>query len=193
MTVVRCKGMDDFQRKLGRDMKLLRRRLDRAVAKTSRDAVGIVRRNSPKAFGELRESVHADDLMTGEYATVVGAPHAAAVEVGSRPHIVPLEELVKWVKLRGMQGLDKRGGIKSRFGSPARIGTTTAMHARSIATQIRAKQVNGATPIDAPEQIARAIQASIARVGTVPHWYVKNSLPAVASKLDRNIKKAIGD
>ena len=187
-TVIKCTSIADFERKLKRDLKALRKRVDKAVAKTSRGAVRLVVENSPKAFGELRESVHAESRSDGTHATVVSAPHAAAVEIGARPHLVPLENLIAWVKLRGIQGLDSAGRIKGRFKSGRKIGTTTAMQARNVARQIKSAGRGGVTPIDAPEKIARAIQAAIAKAGTQPHWYVRGVLADIVALLDSNIK-----
>lgn len=184
--VVRCTSIKDLERKLNRDMKSLQKRFNKAIAKTANGAVKIIRENTPKAFGELRESIHA----TSD-ATIVSAPHAAAVEVGSRPHVVPIDDLIRWVKLRGMQGLTSRGYLKSKFASSARIGTTTEGHARSIARQIKSMRVKRATPVDAPEIIARKIQAAIAHGGTHPHWYVKSVLDDVVSLLNRNMYEVI--
>jgi len=47
----------------------------------------------------------------------------------------------------------------------------------------------GALSIDAPEQIAKAIQMAITKHGTKPHWFVQNSLPAIMELLDAEIRK----
>lgn len=185
MATVECSSVADFQRKLARDMKRLRKQLDAAIVKTSHDAIPIIRKNTPKAFGHLRDSIHAGS-MADVIQTIVSAPHASAVEVGSRPHLVPLGELEKWVRLRGMQALNP----KFRK-SPEKHGTSTAMQSRSVGRQLRAMRVGGATPVDAPLQIAKAIQAAILKAGTMPHWMVRMSLPAIESKLADNMSKVL--
>lgn len=182
---------EQFERTLKRDLRRLQREADRAVRRTSRKAVRVVVRNIPIAFGELKDSLHAVDLPgPGHIAsTIAEAPHAAAVEVGSRPHLVPLDELVKWVKLRGMQGLSKAGRVRSSRWKATGMGVTTADHARRVARQLKGMRVNGATPIDAPEQIARAIQQAILHSGTKPHWYMAKSLPEIEAVLDAELHK----
>lgn len=165
----------EFERALKRDLNAIARRSKKAVERTAYGAVRIIKRNVPVAFGELSDSVHADAHGIAIPATVVGAPHAAAVEVGSRPHFVPLEELIKWVKLRGMQGLSRK---------------TKNQHAINIAAELKSRERNGSLDIDTPEDIARRIQAGILHNGTKPHWYVQASLPKIMELLDKNISKA---
>lgn len=49
---------------------------------------------------DLRVSVHAEFSALGQAALVCDAPYAVAVEVGSRPHWMPIEPLVKWVQVK---------------------------------------------------------------------------------------------
>ena len=122
-----------------------------AVDATAKAGVSAVKRRVPVAHGELREAVHAEERPTGA-AVVIDAPHAAPVETGSRPHMPPLAPLVEWVKLRAAQGLLSERQI-------GRLpGTTTASHARSIASALQGMERSGALDVDAPVRIARAIQ-----------------------------------
>jgi len=184
MKQVSCNSVEEFERRIRKDMAALERNLDNSIQKAVRSGAKIVESRSPKAFGELRESTSAKLEARGG-SIEVSAPHASAVEAGARPHWIPLDQLVKWVKLRGMQGLS------TRFGSPAKIGTTTEMYALSIARQIKGMQRKGATPVDAPEQIARAIQHSIANNGVAPTWFVKTSLPELERDLANHIERAL--
>jgi hypothetical protein len=181
-------SLKKFQTQFSRDMKKLQSTLKKGVMKTARDAVPIIRDKTPKAFGDLRHSIHSDDDRT-----VIDAPHACAVEVGSRPHLVPLKELTKWVKLRGMQGLTKGGRIKTSLANAnhGKIGSTTALHALSVASELKSMERSGSLAIDAAEQIARRIQQKILKSGTHPHWYVRQSLPAIRKVLGENIAKAL--
>ena len=43
------------------------------------------------------------------------------------------------------------------------------------------------------ERIARMIQQKIARVGTKPTWFVRNSLPKLRKLMDRIIKNRLRD
>ena len=166
------------------------KRVMRAVANTAKRGVKIVQENVPRAFGDLADSVHTEGL-----AIVTSAPHAGAVNNGSRPHMVPLEPLTRWVKLRGMQGLQQGGrDQRGRFlAGKAKLGPTTAAHAARVATQLQSMETDGALDVDAPEKIARAIQAAIAKNGTKPYAYAPKSLPAIVRTLDELVTAALPD
>jgi hypothetical protein len=104
--------------------------------------------------------------------------------------VVPLDKLIEWVKLRGMQGLTSRGRLKTSYGLKASIGSTTGKHAASVAAALRRLERGGSLSTGAPEQVARAIQARIAKVGTKPHWYVKDTLPEIERVLHVEIAEA---
>ncbi len=184
MPTVTVRSFGELQRLLESDARARARRVRSATRATSRKAVPVLKKRVPVAFGELRESAHAEATQSGAQ-TVVDAPHAVPVEVGARPHWVPLEPLVAWVKLRAAQGLL----------SPRQIGrlpgTTTQGHAISVAGQLRAMEENGALDVDAPVRIARAIQATLAKTGTPPHWYARDALPEIMMVLDREIRSAL--
>ncbi len=169
---------------LARHTRERQRRLQAAAVVAARQGTIVVKRRVPVAFGELRESVHAEERTRGA-AVVVDAPHAAPVETGSRPHTPPLAPLVAWVKLRGAQGLL----------SPRQVGrlpgTTTASHARSIASALEGMERGGALDVDAPMRIARAIQRAIAIGGTKPHWYARGALPDLRRILGAAIRDAL--
>lgn len=145
----------------------LKRKMARAARRAAQKHAAYLRRNMPVASSELRNSVQVQGTQV-----VVDAPHAAAVERGSRPHWPPLEPILEWVKLRGFQGLVSKKQL-------ARLpGTTTAAHATSISLAIHQHMGMTALSVDAPLKVAKAIQATIAKYGTKPQWYMRNSLPA---------------
>ena len=115
---------------------------------------------------------------------IVTAPHAAAVENGSRPHWVPIDPLIAWVKLRGMQGLNRSGR-----------GATTSIHAKSIKSELKSMQQGsrGAkfNSVDDAEEVARRIQYAIAHVGTKPQHYVLRAIPTIEGFLHEEIEIAI--
>lgn len=154
--------------------------LDKALRKTARKGASHVRRNVPVAFSELRDSVRA-----ARDSIIADAPHAAAVELGSRPHMPPLEPLIKWVKLRGMQGLNRRGNVVR--GASRLPGTTTEQWAIGIAKLIRDHEKHGAVGADVPRQIAWAIAMGIKKHGTKPHHYMSGSIPKVMEILDQQV------
>jgi hypothetical protein len=90
-----------------------------------------------------------------------------------------------------MQGLG--GRRRAKPGPRSLRGTTTKTHSENIADTLKRMEQNNSLAIDAPEQIARAIQVSISRYGTEPHWYMLKALPEVVSNLDVQIKQSIGD
>lgn len=151
----------------------------RAAAKGRR----VIKKNVPVAHGELRESIDNDDALI-----IVDAPHAAAVNFGSRPHTPPLEPLVAWVKLRGMQGLMTERQL-------GRLpGTTTKAAASGVAALLRAHEIRGPfgySPTDAAVQVARMIQFAISKKGTKPHHFIEKSLPELRAILGAELNSAI--
>jgi hypothetical protein len=182
--VYQVRGMKAFGQLFAKHQKERAKKLLAAVRRAAREAVGIVKRQVPVAFGDLRESVEAKNTERGA-AIVVDAPHAAAVEVGSRPHTPPLEPLEAWVRLRGMQALlsdRERGRLP---------GTTTKASAEGIGAELAKHVKDGASAADAPRRVAFMIQQKIARTGTMPHWYARASLPDIRRTLDAYMKDAL--
>lgn len=181
----RCRP-GELTRLINKHLGKVRGRLVKALDKTAKDGVETVRLRAPKAFGDLRSSVH---LVPGDNPrVVVDAPHAGAVEKGSAPHRPDFEKLVAWVKLRGMQGL-------TRIRSARLHGPTTREAALRVKDLLRAEVVKGPggrfSPVDAPERVALAIAKGIETHGTAPHWFVRDSLPTIAMRLGRHIRSAL--
>lgn len=177
-TIVECNGVADFNRRFSADMRARTRRIKKAIRKTARAGKRVVAENVPVAFGDLRQSLQTDD-----HRIFSDAPHAAAVENGSRPHFPPLEPLIAWVKLRGMQGL--RGGKLA--------GRTSRPAAKAVRNMLRNQEVDGALGVDAPRAVAYAIALAISKRGTKPHRYMGDSVPGVVEILDREIVAALPD
>jgi hypothetical protein len=171
--VVQVDSFAALQRRLKSDLKQKQKQFEAATRKTAREGVTYVRRNIPVAFGELRSSLHAEKSPP---AIVADAPHAAPVETGSRPHWPPFAPILRWVQFRGIQG---RLAPKRMKRLP---GTTTAGAAQSIAGQLGSRG-------EGAEGVARAIQASIAKKGTKPHWYMRQAIPDVRAILARNMDR----
>ena len=186
MPTTTVKSFAELDRLLERDARDRARQVRSGVRATSRRAVGILKRRVPVAFGELRESAHAEKTPSGA-RTVVDAPHAAPVEVGARPHWIPIEPLLAWVKLRASQGLL----------TPRQIGRlpgpTTQAHAISIAGRLQTMEKDGALDVDAPLRIAYALQAKLAKTGSPPHWYARDALPEIMTVLDTEVRRALAD
>jgi len=184
-----------------RDIKAKKRRLDDAVRKTTRATRNDVVRSIPRAFGELAESTHVEDGAPGRSAVISDAPHAAAVEVGSRPHTPPLAPLIAWVTLRGLQGLTPGGSVRKGGGTrrEAARSIATSLHGtmgRAGAASWRARTSGagslGQTDADpAVVAIARAIQRKIALSGTKPHRFMAQGVPLAVSWLDKFVPEAL--
>lgn len=171
MTAVRRVKASEFAEQFQKDMAALRARLVQATHETASTGAKLVAQNAPHAFGELADGVVPIELGSGAKIRST-APHSAAVEVGSRPHMPPVKPLLAWVRLRGMQGL--QNGAK---GAP-----------RAVAKMIRAQGSRNATPIDAAEQVAWAIAMGIKKRGTRPTWFVKSCLPEIKAILGANVR-----
>lgn len=95
MTVVYKVGsFKEFGQHLRKLLKKKQQRIKKEAArKTVEYAVVLIKENSPVALGDLIKSVHAEGTKA-----IVDAPHSVAVEIGSRPHMPPLEPLIEWAK-----------------------------------------------------------------------------------------------
>jgi len=178
------KSLAELGRLFARHQRERQRRITGAVRRTAKDGAPVMKSNVPVAFGELRESLAGKATERGGKIEA-DAPHAAAVEVGSRPHTPPLEPLIAWVKLRAAQGLLSAQELSKL------PGPTTATHATAVAAQVRGMEHGGAVDVDAPRRIAFAIQQKIAREGTMPHWFARRSLPQIVELLDAYVKDAL--
>jgi hypothetical protein len=180
-------SLSDFVKAFERHTKAREARVRAAVPKTARlTGHYAIEETIPVAHAELRDSLHTEDGPPGNAQLIADAPHSAAVEVGSRPHMPPLAPLIEWVKLRGMQGLSDSGRIK-----PTRDWRLRP--ARTVARALRAMQHGGSLSVDAPEQIARAIQHAISVRGTKPFHYMLRSVPFARSTLAELVKAALED
>ncbi len=208
-------------KQIAKDARKRDERVRRAVVKAAKITAETVRRDiAPKAFGELAESIHFGEALNGAYV-IADAPHAEAVEVGSRPHTPPLAPIIAWVRLRGIQGLLKNGGLakhallSKRDKSLQQINSSTsAMRiARMLREQLGSKKVTSKRAADwralaktlggnsrgsplvdeATLAVARAIQTKIAKFGTKPQRYMFSGVSVAMEALDRFVKVALED
>jgi hypothetical protein len=176
----------NLAKRIRADMQARQQRVVMATKQAALEGARIVRANEPEAFGDLRGSTKAETDGKKGGRIVASAPHAAAIENGSRPHWVPLEALVRWVKLRGMQ---------STIHGPHQ-GSTSFEHANRIGRQLQSARRDFAwlaTPVDAALEIARAIQHAIAKRGTRPHHYALRSLPGIRALLRAHVNASLPD
>lgn len=187
MTTVRRVKASQFAEQLAKDVRELRLRLVYATHEAAGTGAKIVAQNAPRAHGELADGVFSIRLLQGAKVRS-SAPHSAAVEVGARPHMPPLAPLVRWVKLRGMQGLQKgaRGAPRAvarmlRAQERVRVEGEEIMRGpnRGSIRFVKSRY----SPTDAAERVAWAIAMGIKRRGTKPTWFVRSSLPEIRAVL----------
>ncbi len=185
---IKVNGIQNLKPALERGAKRIRKACDAAVWKTAQSAVRPIRRRVPVAFGELSASVQAFPRgSNGNPVTSVDAPHAGAVEIGSAPHKPNFERLLAWVKLRGLQHLG---------GGPRKRGPTAGYQVPRVGAMFKGLVVGSSaiagshSPVDAAEQVARAISKGIEAHGTKPHWYVRESLGDIREILNEEMKAA---
>lgn len=133
----------------------------RAMVGAAHHGAEILASAAPVDAGILKSSIHVEAASDGA-RIVIDAPHAGIVELGSRPHMPPLQPLIDWVK---------------RHGKGLGLGRTRVRDARGRFTA-------------SPEVVAfaRGLQQKIAREGTKPTYFVRKSLP----KLARSFAAEIG-
>lgn len=176
--------------------KRIEKGVQQVITETASEGVRIVENNVPVAFGELKDSIEHKKLSNGDAQIRVTAPHAAAAEIGSRPHWPDIDKLERWVKLRGMQGLSTHRGKRDNrvfIGSNRRTMTPkewSRLQARRVRVQIQSKERGGAVDINEPRRIAFQIARKISKSGTEPFFYTKRSLPAIFSILKRKMAAA---
>lgn len=130
----------------------------RKILSAAHLGVEIIAQAAPVDVGTIKSSGHVEGGIEAP-RIVIDAPHAAAVELGSRPHVAPLQPLVDWVKRhRASFGIKGRG---------------TQRNAKTGRFEVSAEIV----------AIARAIQQKIAREGTKPRFFVRNAIPKLVEAL----------
>lgn len=186
MTVKRV-SLGELGATLARDLKALQKGVVRAAHKTAKRGVRIAKQNAPKAFGEIQDGIL--DIPHANGATLrSSAPHSGPVESGSRPHMPPVEAIEKWVRLRGMQGIDSAGRLTKKKG----VGRTIQQRLRQHGTG-NVLSDGSAVDIDAPRKVAWAIALKIAKSGTEPTWFMQRTTAALEPILDSQIKAALGE
>lgn len=116
MATVECSSLEDFRAKLAVDIRAKKAAVMRARNRAAKAALGVVRTHVPVAFGDLLRS-----LKLRGTTVIADAPHAFAVEYGSRPHMPPVEPIVAWCKLKGFD--DPEGAAWAIAKKIAREGT----------------------------------------------------------------------
>lgn len=191
----KAKNVAELNRLIRMRVKRMHSDTDKALRSAARKSVNPIRKRAPKAFGELQNSVQDYTKgSNGNPVVAVDAPHAAAVEIGSPPHKPDFEKLLAWVRLRGLQGLNRSGKtIRKRF--PRELGPTTPHQAPRVASLLKKLEVRGKrgvgrhSPSDAAVQVARAISNAIEKKGTRPHFFVRESMTEIAQIALEELKR----
>lgn len=172
MTLVRQVTIPEFQRFLARMVPDVTRALVRGLRAGAlilqRTVVIEIGQTSPRPAvdtGELRNSVQYVQRPDGA-AVTVDAPHAAAIENGTRPFTPPLQPLIDWVRRKGIGRMEgpapRRGRRRWRSAQEASVINT-----------------------------ARAIQMTIAKRGIAPrHYFARGwarALPLILAEADREL------
>lgn len=201
MGTQRFTNLADAVRAIKKDTRGRERRLRKARKGAAQFAKRYVIENTvPKAFKELADSIHVVAEPNGDLV-IADAPHAGAVENGSRPHTPPLEPLIAWVKLRGMQGITSAGNVITNRTRGGRVKDRNLEAARVIATALsnaptRTRglgRIGAVVDVDAPTQIARAIQQAIKMRGTKPHKFMQKAIEPTVAKLHELAGVAVQD
>ena len=179
MSKVRRVSLADLGATLKRDVQTLFLATREAARSTAAEGKGVVKEHAPEAFAHLRDGIV--DIATSSGARIVStAPHSAAVEVGSRPHMPPIEPILEWVRLRGTQGYDKNAATKKG-----------RAQAKFVRARISEQGTRRAVPVDAALQVAWAIALKIKAEGTEPTWFAQASLREIAELLDGHVKRSL--
>lgn len=137
----------------------------RAMVSAAHLGAEIVASRAPVDAGIVKSSVHVEAQTDGA-RIVIDAPHVGIVELGSRPHMPPLQPLIDWVK---------------RHGRALGIRRARTRNAQGHSTE-------------SPEvvQFARALQQKIAREGTKPTYWIRKSLPLLARAFAAELARGAG-
>lgn len=170
MAVTRVVSSAEIDAVLKRTDKRLRDAVKGAVIEAAAVGAEIVARDAPVDTGRLKQSIIMRKRgPSGHPEIVAQAPHAGPVEVGSRPHWVPLTPLVRWVRRHW-----------SSFNLPKRRpgGASTTPAASAAAQRHRDRRIARRAAYDANVvTIARKIQKAIAKRGTRPRYFMRKNLP----------------
>lgn len=122
----------------------------------------IVAKGAPLDVGALKSSIRARRIDNKTSEVVADAPHAAVLEVGSRPHMPPLQPLIDWVR----------------------------RHAKSFGVTVRRGR-RAAESDDKILEIATAIQHAISVRGTRPRWYMRSTLEKQNRAFAKIVERAL--
>lgn len=171
----------DIAARIREDDEKRRKAIWSAVVEATHLGLEVIIKDAPKDTKELVRSGHVVLTNTGT-EIVFDAPHAVVVELGSRPHMPPLEPLVEWVKRHATKlGIGKAPTFRysKKEGPPTRKRMARYLE--------RFADWEGEVV-----KVAQAIRYKIARDGTRPTHFVRSKLPKLARILRELIAVRIG-
>lgn len=121
----------------------------------------------------LAQSVQIDRVPDGAVVQVT-APHAGAIENGTRPFFPPIDPLTEWVKRKGL------GATHLRTRTARATGATT-VHVNRKATDSEARG------------IAFAIARTMARTGIAPRRFMAKAWARLPPVLQSEVRQALAD
>jgi hypothetical protein len=95
----RLKGFAGLLAALQADLPAVREHVLAGAKVAAVETLPVVAANMPDTDGELARALAVTSDADAVHLTA-DAPHAAAVEVGARPHLVPLHALVRWIQVK---------------------------------------------------------------------------------------------
>ena len=196
MSQTRRLKLADLGRVLAEDLRTIQRRVVESTHSAAADGAVVARANAPEAFGDLKDGIYGGPLDGMQGARIRStAPYSAAAEVGSRPHMPPVEPLIRWVKLRGMQGVHggKAAPPAARFVKRvlrSRENVHVTFSERDGGTLSRGRTVRSLDIVEA-ERLAWQIALKIKREGTRPTWFMKRSVAPVFRLFQRHLTQRL--
>lgn len=73
--------------------------LDRFVGRAAGEFVREEKKQAPKAFSNLANSIQVQKNGLADYSAVVGAAHGVWINDGTNPHTPPMKPLMEWLRL----------------------------------------------------------------------------------------------
>lgn len=96
-----------------------------------------------------------------------------------------------------MQGISGKDRVAKRSQSGRYVGGTIQdwrkASSKWVAKQLAGKVRSGASPVDAPMQLAWAIAGAIAKRGTKAQPFMLKAVPYAKSELDKFVREALPD
>jgi hypothetical protein len=119
---------------------VMARRIDAKLSRGAEEVARDGKRNAPKAFSNLVNSIRADNIGPLHYRVSEGMNYGRAVEEGTRPHMPNSENLIPWVeRVLGVRGKEARRKAFLIARAISRRGTRAQAYMRPAADANRSR------------------------------------------------------